>query len=557
VFAIFLFCKVQGSRLRRRPKKSARTSESSMPSFGLLRIGGSIRVAGRYHRPPRRIEDDYDLTDELLGRGETGDVTAAFRRRQGNDKQQKFAVKTCPLANIKHAKFQMLLSEVETFLYVDHPHIARLYDVYESGERLYFVMECLQGGELFERFSRLGKFAEPDVSDLVVQILLALNYIHKHGIVHRDIKLQNLMYQRSDGNHVKFIDFGFSKLLDSSMRLKKAVGTLLYVAPEVLQKNYDSQCDMWSLGVIAFVLLAGYFPFSGENLAEDIQAGKLDWKPSHWANISDCAADFVKALLKVDPKERLTAHAALEHSWIQQARQLRSLSVDVHSAADALVKFSHVPKFRRCCMMLLAWSLTADERAGFRQQFTWWRISMDADGRGTLSLAMLKSTLARSLQLPEEEAQLVCRALGADTHEMSYTEFLGAMLSAQSEKREAMRVASLFRRFDTDNSGSRYLTAESLSSFCHRVSDEPGAEEQFRAAFRELDTDNDGRVSCAELEAYLRREVAVPPSPPVLSAGAAAPRAGPEAEGGAPRAARLLSCLLGWLPLRCCQRPAR
>jgi len=199
-------------------------------------------------------------------------------------------------------------------------------------------------------------------------------------------------------------------------------------------------------------------------------------------------------------------------------------------------------------MVLLAWTLTQDERAEFRQQF----MSMDVDGRGTISLPMLKSTLARSLQLPEEEAQLVCRALGADTHEISYSEFLGAMLSSQSKSKEAARMTSLFRRFDLEDFG--YITADSLSGFLGEDLDT----DQFKALFQELDADEDGRVSCAELAAYLQQEVAVPETP---AASARRMQSCPPldmemepAREGARRAAGFLSNIIACLPLRCCQR---
>jgi len=306
---------------------------------------GRISIVGRYHRLPCRLEDDYTLSSTVLGKGECGEVIMATRK--GGDSQQRYAVKTYALAGIEPKRLSMLLSEVETFLYVDHPHIARLYGIYESTEQLHFVMESMEGGMLLDRFRVKGPFPEAEAIDTVWQILLALNYIHLHNIVHRDVKLDNFVYDHEGSCHLKLIDFGFSKIFSSNTRMRKTFGTLLYVAPEVLEKSYTCQCDLWSLGVTTFALLAGHFPFMGNDLRSRIKDGRYDWKPEQWRGISEDAVDFVKSLLQVDPQQRLTAQAALEHRWIA-GRRRRSTSVDPSMTAEALRAFGRTPKFRRC-----------------------------------------------------------------------------------------------------------------------------------------------------------------------------------------------------------------
>merc|ERR1719253_1495711 len=175
---------------------------------------------------------------------------------------EKFAVKAFKMSSVTGEKKTQLLAEVEIFLCMDHPHVTRLYDVFESEDQLHLVMECMEGGELFDRVTELKRFGESDAADAVYQMLLALNYIHSHGIVHRDLKLENFLYDKPGSSHLKLIDFGFSKIWDPNVKMHVSCGTLSYVAPEVLDKDYRSQCDLWSLGVVTFIILAGYMPFS-------------------------------------------------------------------------------------------------------------------------------------------------------------------------------------------------------------------------------------------------------------------------------------------------------
>merc|ERR1712032_1790232 len=268
---------------------------------------GKLPVTGRYHRLPKKLEDDYQVAARVLGSGYNGVVRLAAAA--GGRQNQKFAIKAFKLSNVAADKKAQLEAEVEIFLAMDHPHITRLFDVYESEDHLHLVMECMEGGELFDRVTELKKFSELDAADATWQMLLALNYIHSHGIVHRDLKLENFLYDVKGSNHLKLIDFGFSKVWDPNVKMRMSCGTLSYVAPEVLSKNYGSQCDLWSLGVIGFILLSGYMPFSGSETVQTkhITEGRYTMKPDRWNKVSKEAIHFTQSLLQVNPEKRLNA----------------------------------------------------------------------------------------------------------------------------------------------------------------------------------------------------------------------------------------------------------
>jgi calcium-dependent protein kinase len=278
---------------------------------------GAASVKARYHTLPERLEGDYIIDHKhVLGTGMNGGVYVAGRKGSST----KFAVKCFNLSTLGEEELMHIRNETEIFLSMDHPNVVRLVDVYESEDQLSFVMECMEGGELFDQVVNQKVFADDDAAAVALQMLRAVDYMHRSGVVHRDLKLENFLYQGCDSDTLKVIDFGFSKAWDRHCPpMQDHLGTPVYVAPEVLEGNYTSQCDLWSLGVIVFILLAGYMPFNKDEV-HLIKKGQCHWKPRRWSKVSALGVDFVKKLLTVCPTQRLTASQALEHPWLARAR---------------------------------------------------------------------------------------------------------------------------------------------------------------------------------------------------------------------------------------------
>jgi len=192
----------------------------------------------------------------------------------------------------------------------------------ESKKHVYMVMDLLTGGELFERVIQKGNFSEKEAADLIRQIAGALQYLHGIGVVHRDLKPENLIYATSRADSpIKITDFGLAKLtLIAKSSLHTACGTPGYVAPEVLKKEaYGAPVDLWSLGVILYILLCGFPPFYHESTAalyKLIKKGQYDFPDPYWTDISDSAKGLVKQLLTVDPAARATPTHVLSHPWV-------------------------------------------------------------------------------------------------------------------------------------------------------------------------------------------------------------------------------------------------
>lgn len=267
----------------------------------------------------RDVLEDYVVFPDVLGKGNYGCVRECMSRATG----QALAIKTIDKAKI--GRRDHLEREVALLQEVDHPNIMKMVDAYEDDDFVHIVTEKYDGGELFEKVinnTTVHGCIPEDVSARIIKSLLeAVEYLHNKDIVHRDIKPENMLLESNEkGAAVRLIDFGLSrKHRQDDAPMNNKVGTPYYTSPEVLKRGYNRACDLWSVGVVAYVLLSGIPPFNGHNDAEihaSIRKGRFDFEGPAWINISDDAKDFITRLLRRDPRRRLSAERALRHPWI-------------------------------------------------------------------------------------------------------------------------------------------------------------------------------------------------------------------------------------------------
>lgn len=456
---------------------------------------GILMISGRYHRYPRSLEHDYILTDEVLGTGFNGAVHLA---KSKDRPEHKFAVKAFDFTGVPEKRRVQLESEVEVFLCMDHPHIARLVDVYERDYHMDLVMECMEGGELLDRVKERKRFTEADTASHAWQMLLALNYIHSHGMIHCDLKLENFMYdhKEQDDNHLKLIDFGFSKMCDKKAELRrKACGTMSYSPPEVLDNVYSQQSDQWSLGVIVFVLLSGYMPFSGkeDELMKKISTGNYFMRPERWSEISEDAVNFTTCLLQVDPKKRLTADAALRHPFLSKRHFDEETKVDA-GIVKSLRDYGRYSRFRRCCLMMMAWSLSSEEREKVEKYF----LALDSKHVGAIDYDQLKKVMVDQYHLSSKDAKEAFHALDSAKHkEIHFSDFLAAMIDGNHIVLHEELLHEAFRKFDIGESG--HITAEDL----RHVLGDTFEGQKVETLLNEADTLHHGQLSFHEFSTYL------------------------------------------------------
>ncbi|KAL3858100.1 hypothetical protein ACJMK2_012711 [Sinanodonta woodiana] len=305
---------------------------------------------------PQEIKDKYTMT-KVLGRGACGEVKLAFMKGSC----EKFAVKV-----ISKKKFSVggkhqvnftkqVMSEVKILKALKHPCIIRIEDVIDTPDVLYIILELVEGGELFDKVVELGLYDEPTAKLLFYQMVLAVKYLHDKGITHRDLKPENILLNTdSKETLIKVTDFGLSKFVDAGSIMKTFCGTPTYLAPEILKTagtgSYTKAIDCWSLGVILYICLVGYPPFTDERkdleLPKQILGGHYTFPKQYWKDISDDAIDLVKKLLTVDPEKRITLSAALNHPWLKDDDMKSKANALMYPDKEGMAPPSAMPKKR-------------------------------------------------------------------------------------------------------------------------------------------------------------------------------------------------------------------
>ncbi|CAL9040804.1 calcium-dependent protein kinase 15-like [Musa acuminata AAA Group] len=460
------------------------------------------RVLGR---PMEDVRATYTFGREL-GRGQFG-VTYLVTHR-GTTKQ--FACKSIATRKlVRQDDLDDVRREIQIMHHLTgHRNIVELKGAYEDRHSVNLVMEICEGGELFDRIISKGHYSERAAAALCREIVNVVHACHSMGVMHRDLKPENFLFlNKRESSPLKATDFGLSVFFKPGEIFKDLVGSAYYVAPEVLRRRYGAEADIWSAGVILYILLSGVPPFWAENeegIFDAVLHGQIDFSSDPWPSISFGAKELVRKMLRADPKERLTAAEILNHPWMREdGAPDKPLDLTV---LNRMKQFRAMNKLKKVALKVIAESLSEDEIMGLKEMFK----SIDTDNSGTITYEELKAGLPKlgnlGIKISESEVRQLMEAADVDGNgSIDYIEFITATMHMNRMEKED-HLYRAFEYFDEDKSG--YITVEELEQALKKYN--MGDEKTIKEIITEVDTDRDGRINYDEFATMMRKDSSEP-----------------------------------------------
>lgn len=433
--------------------------------------------------------------EKRLGMGRFGIVNQVCLNK---DKNQKFAIKSMQIDTIL-SELQLIENELDILRLVDHPNIIKHYETYNDGKYLHLVTELCTGGELFERILKKGKFSEGEAAKIMEKILSAISFLHNLGICHRDLKPENFVFSSTDlDSEIKIIDFGLSTKFVKEKHMSGIVGTPYYVAPEVLEGVYTNACDVWSVGVILYIMLNGKPPFSGETSSEIL--GKVARAPvffpeKAWHNVSHDAKDLLLKMLEKDPQTRFTAKQCLDHPWFQIHGETTSPRLDIR-LLKRLKNYRKPPRFKQEILGIVIKFLHPLVVKYYTNNFR--AIDHNEDGYITVP-DFIQSIRENNMEISEVEATQLLQILDFDKNgHFSISDFVAAAIDKSLCSEEIAKLA--FDHFDVQKDG--YITVMDLVTAFQRGT-KKYTDKEIQLILEEVDLNKDGKITFQEFKDIL------------------------------------------------------
>lgn len=455
----------------------AKSSKSTKKTTGVIAPPRAIQIKKANFRLHYKIE-------EKIGEDYSGTV---FRVTDKVTKESR-ALKSIPL---DPSQADSILHEVSILQLIDHPNIIKIVDVYLELRSVNIITELCTGGELFEKITQFGSFTETILCKYAKQILSGLIYLHNQGVVHKQLNPENiLLSDTSEDSELKIIDFG---------RNKKEKQLIYFKAPEAFSGDYSKASDIWSLGVIFYLMASGKIPFEEvedpQQYYINIKANPVEFKGRSWEKLSLEFKELVKSMLDVNPDKRPSARGVYEHEWIakhlddggQRRLSKRSLA--------HLSKYTKKSKFKRALLgFMMNKTVVQDKIKRFQAIFK----SMDKNGDGILSIDEIFDGIRKANIIIENPLKLI-KTLDTDkSGEISYSEFLTSMIDWEKEL-SIEKITKAFNEFDLDKDGfisSDEFMAVLGTDYCER---------EFANFMKEADLNGDGKIDLQELCIFLRK----------------------------------------------------
>ena len=455
----------------------------------------------------------YEIIKKI-GEGGYGKIYKVKNKESGDIRAMKQIMKS-KIPNIE--KFQ---NEIKILSMVDHPNIVRLFEVIEDDKYFNLFQELCTGGELLSKVQKPLK--EKEIARIFKQIMSAIAYCHEKGIVHRDMKLENILFStESEDSPIKIIDFGLSVLLgkkeikneNETVDLKKygfkrmttKVGTIYYMSPEVIKGNYDEKCDIWACGVILYTLLAGYPPFNGQtdkDIYNMISKMSFDFEQPVWKNVSKYAKELIKKMLS-PAKSRYTAEEVLNSKWLSIKTKKNDEKTNYYLDYKHIEKYKSYNKFKQAILTFIASRLSSEESNKIRNIFC----DIDESQKGFITYEDFSNYLINECNIDEisdKQNEIKKAFISVDidhNNAIDYTEFLAANLDESLYLKEE-KLKEAFRQFDLEDIG--YIKKEDII----RVLKLDKLEDKDKIAseiIEENDFDKDGKINFTDFTTAMKK----------------------------------------------------
>ncbi len=440
-----------------------------------------------------------------LGEGSFGEVWQVRHKILGKDFAMKIIEKS-PYSNTKQ-----IINEINILKQLDHPNVLKVLEFHLTKDKFYIITDYCPEGELFDELDKKSKFTEEETSFIIYQILQAVRYCHKMQVLHRDIKPENIMITKREKNgclQVKLIDFGTAKIFEKGQSENRYVGSSYYMAPEVLKRKYDEKCDLWSIGVILYILLTGRPPFDGnddEEILKNVEIGVYDKTSYPFPSLSSYAKDLINKLLQYDAKKRISAEEALEHQWFKTAEFKKKDKVNTIPLELAKQLITNMTKYKsnnmlKCAVVAyLVHHLTNTEECMEASKLF---IKIDLNSDGKIEKHELIQGFQKYWGISEEEVKekvdIIFANIDTDFNGfIEYEEFVRAAVNPTIfMSQNYLKFA--FNYFDRDSSGD--ITFEEIKKRFSQNSNynSEKMDTELREIFDKVDINNDGSISFFE-----------------------------------------------------------
>ena len=395
---------------------------------------------------------------------------------------------------------QKFLKEIEILIKIDHPNIIKIYEYYTDDVNFLLITEFIGGGDLYTVITKFSRFSEETAANIMYQLFSAVSYLHSMNIVHRDIKPENILVEtwsiKNNDISIKLIDFGTSNYFTQDSKLSLKIGSPYYIAPEVLNDSYNEKCDVWSCGVLMYILITGKPPFYGKTLTgiiDNVLRGSLDNIQPLLDKVSASARSLIKQLLTRDSQRRISAAEALKSDWILKHKEVENSKISFEACRDILENikdFNAIEKLQQATIAYIVHFIGAtDEVKKLKKIFQ----LLDTNGDGRLTYKELREGFEKIMgsSITDVEMEKISLDIDQDRNGyIEYEEFLRVALNKNTLlSKENLKLA--FENFDADGDGT--LKAEEIKNILGTKNNE-----YFDKLLLKIDQNKDGLISFQE-----------------------------------------------------------